>query len=135
MEGRVIVQEIVVYAAYFATAIGLFAAFVAIYGLVTPYRELKLIRQGNRTAAISMGGALIGFGLPLAGTLASSASVVDLAMWGAVALVAQLLVFFVANMALAGFREGVESDKNSYGITLASLSVAVGLINAGAVTY
>ena len=51
---------------YFALSIVLIAVFIAIYTAITPYREVALIRAGNTAAAVSLGGALLGFSLPLA---------------------------------------------------------------------
>jgi len=119
--------------AYVGTALALLAGFTAIYTLITPYRELALIRAGNKAAAISLGGTQIGFGLVLASTASHSISLLDMAVWAAVALAFQLVAFFVATLLLQGFREGIEADKESYGIALAAISITVGLVNAGAV--
>ena len=51
---------------YFAAAIGLLALFLLTYILITPYREIALIREGNPAAAASLSGAILGFVLPLA---------------------------------------------------------------------
>ncbi len=123
------------YLAYVVTALGLLGAFTAIYVYITPYHELALIRAGNRTAAFSLGGVLIGFGLVLASTVAHSVNLLDMALWGGVALAFQILVFLLAALLLKELRAGIEADKHSYGITLAAMSIATGLINAGAVTY
>ena len=51
---------------YFALALIVAMLFVVIYIWITPYHEFALIRDGNAAAAISLGGALVGFSLPLA---------------------------------------------------------------------
>ncbi len=38
----------------------------ALYALITPHREIALIREGNAAAAVSFGGVLVGLALPLA---------------------------------------------------------------------
>lgn len=127
-------SSLTLYLAYVGTAIALLVVFTALYILITPYREISLIRQGNKTAAISLGGTLIGFGLVLASTAAHSISLLDMAMWAAVALAFQVIVFFVTAQVLRDLKTGIEADRNSYGIVLAALSITMGLINAGAVT-
>ena len=72
---------------YFATAIGLLALFLAVYVFITPYREITLIREGNAAAAASLGGAVLGFVLPLASAITHSVSLPDMAVWGLIALV------------------------------------------------
>ena len=63
---------------YFALSIVLIAVFIAIYTAITPYREVALIRAGNTAAAVSLGGALLGFSLPLAQAVAQSGDLDDM---------------------------------------------------------
>lgn len=123
------------YLAYMAVAIGLFAIAITLYVRVTPYHEVRLIREGNCSAAWSLGGVMVGMTLPLASAMAHSVSLLDMALWGAVALVFQLLAFVAASLALKDIRAGIEGDRTAYGVALAGLSVAVGILNAGALTY
>lgn len=123
------------YLSYVGTAIALLVVFTLVYMLITPYKEVALIREGNRTAAFSLGGVLVGFGVVLSSTAAHSVSVLDMALWGTVALAFQVAVYFVATFMFKEFREGIESDKLSYGLIVAAMSITMGLINAGAVTY
>jgi putative membrane protein len=123
------------YLAYAVTSLLLLAVFLAIYVVITPYREIRLIREGNRAAALSFGGTTIGLGIALFSVLAGATSLLDLALWGVVALSFQLLAFFVARLLLTGLREGIEGGRDSYGLTLGAMSIAVGFVNAGALTY
>ena len=123
------------YLAYVATAVGLLGGFTVVYMYITPYHEVRLIRAGNRAAAFSLGGVLIGFGLVLASTAAHSVNLLDMVLWGAVALAFQILVFFATALLLKDLRAGIEADKHSYGMIVAAMSITMGLINAGAVTY
>ena len=56
-----VVNNLPAFASFFVTAIVLLLVFLALYVRVTPYNELTLIRQGNEAAAVSLGGAVIGF--------------------------------------------------------------------------
>ena len=62
---------------YFAAAVGFVAVFCQVYCWITPYDELKLVREGNVAPAISFGGALIGFVLPLYSAITHSVGFVD----------------------------------------------------------
>jgi len=84
---------------YFAVAVILLVVFLLIYVNVTPYDEIALIRQGNTAASISLSGALIGFAMPVANVIAHSDTLGDLAAWGALAGVIQLLTYLVARFA------------------------------------
>ncbi|HSK41945.1 MAG TPA: DUF350 domain-containing protein [Arenibaculum sp.] len=123
------------YLAYVLTSIVLVAVFLGIYVVITPYKEIRLIREGNKAAALSFGGTLIGFAIALSSVVAGAISLLDLVLWGAVALAFQLLAFFIAVVLLTGLRQGIEGGRESYGVTLGAMSIAVGFINAGALTY
>lgn len=120
---------------YFGAGILLFAAFLALYGWLTPYNERALIREGNVAAAISLSGAILGFMLPLASAIAHSVSVVDMVIWGLIALVVQLAVFAVVNRALPHFGDAIRAGKAAAATLLAALAIAVGLLNAACMTY
>ena len=51
---------------HLAVTLGMLGIGVTIYHLVTPYHELRLIRNGNTAAALSISGAIIGLAIPLA---------------------------------------------------------------------
>lgn len=115
---------------YVVTGSALALLFLWIYALITPWDELALIRAGNGSAATALLGALLGFCLPLASTIAHSASLVDVVLWALVALVVQVLVHLVLRLVLPHLREGIEGNQASAGITSGGFSVCFGLINA-----
>jgi len=120
---------------YFAVAAILLVVFLLIYVNVTPYDEIALIRQGNTAASISLSGALIGFAMPVANVIAHSDTLGDLAAWGALAGVIQLLTYLVARFALPHLTEDIPAGKISEATFLAALSITVGLINAACLSY
>ena len=121
--------------AYLGVAIALLAVFLLIYVNATPYDEISLIRQGNTAAAISLSGALFGFAMPVANVIAHSDTLGDLAAWGAIAGVIQLLTYLVARVTLPHLAEDIPAGKVSVATFLAALSLIVGLINAACMTY
>ena len=121
--------------AYFGVAVGLLVVFFLIYVNVTPYDEVALIRQGNTAAAISLSGALFGFAMPVANVIAHSDTLADLAAWGGVAGVIQILTYLVARFALPQLAEDIPAGKVAPATFLAVLSLTVGLVNAACMTY
>lgn len=115
---------------------GLFTlAFIGVYQLVTPYKEGKLLREGNAAATIALGGAIIGYVLPLCSALAHTTSLLEFAAWAVLAGVIQILAFTVVRkLALPGVKERIEAGEVSAGIYLMSISLAVGLLNAACMT-
>ena len=120
---------------YFAVASVLLVVFLLIYVNVTPYDEIALIRQGNTAASISLSGAILGFAMPVANVIAHSDTLGDLAAWGALAGVIQLMTYLVARFALPHLTEDIPAGKIAPAIFLAALSLTVGLINAACMTY
>ncbi|MDG5495905.1 DUF350 domain-containing protein [Niveispirillum sp. BGYR6] len=127
-------QTLPLYFTFLGTSVALLAVAVTLYMLITPYREIALIRQGNTAAAVSLGGTVIGMAIALFSIASGTYAVLDLLMWGAVALVCQLAVFGIVCLKLPGFRQGIEEDRLGYGITLATFSIAMGILNAGALS-
>jgi putative membrane protein len=120
---------------YFVSTLAMLALFVAIYIRITPYREVTLIREGNVAAAASLAGAMLGFVIPLAHSVAQSANLVDMALWGLIALVVQLLVYFAVTRVLPGISSDIPAGKTAPGIFLGSLSLATGILNSACMTY
>ena len=123
------------FALYLVASLALLALFIVIYVRLTPYREFALIREGNVAAAASLSGTILGFVIPLAHSVAQSASVGDMALWGFIALVVQLLVFFGVTRIVPGVARDIPAGKIAPGILLGTLSLATGILNAACMTY
>ncbi|MBL8379456.1 MAG: DUF350 domain-containing protein [Burkholderiales bacterium] len=120
---------------YLCIAAGLLILFVALYVRITPYREIALIREGNRAAAYSLSGTLLGMAIPLASAIEHSVNPVDMVIWGAIALAVQLLVFVLARMALPNVATDIPAGKEASGLFLGVVSLAGGILSAACMTY
>ncbi|MBC9206911.1 DUF350 domain-containing protein [Roseomonas aerophila] len=116
----------------FAVTLALLGIGVALYMAITPFHEMRLIREGNAAAGIVLGASLVALAIPLAATLATSQVTLDIVVWGIVALALQLLTFAVATLLLRGLREMIEAGNLGAAWMLAGLQLAVALLNAGA---
>ena len=125
---------IVAHLVYFGIASVAVVVFVAIYVTVTPHHEFRLIRQGNTAAAISLGGAILGYTVPLAKAVAQSVSISEMLLWSGVALVAQLGAYAITRLVLPQLSAHVDEGRTASGVFLAAISVAIGLLNAAAMT-
>lgn len=108
-------------------------AGAAIYILLTPHREIKLIREGNAAAALSLGGVLTGLAIPLAASLAASTSVIEILLWGVATLALQLLVFRLTDMMLKGLPERINEGEVSAAALLVGAKLATAIIIAAGV--
>lgn len=123
------------FALYFVVSIAIVAVFLAVYMATTRYSEWRLIRDGNMAASIALAGAILGFVLPLAITISSSVNIVDLIVWGIIAMIVQLGAYLVLRRALPYLDDAINAGRAAPAVLLASFAVSVGLLNAACMTY
>ncbi len=125
------------FAMYFGLSIVFLFVFKLVYALVTPHDEWKLVKEDkNVAAAIGFGGAIIGFSIALGSAASNSVALIDFGIWALVALVAQSLAFAILRFSfLPTIAERINNNEVSAGVMLASMSIAVGLLNAACMTY
>jgi putative membrane protein len=117
--------------AYFGAAVLLAMAFLVIYTLITPHRELALIREGNSAAAVQLTGTFLGFAAPVAIVIGNSVSIPDMLIWGAVAAVVQLAVFFViARLLFRAISLRISERCVASGIFVGGISFGIGILQA-----
>ncbi len=116
-----------------AVALGLFVASVVVYVIMTPHKELALIRAGNPSAALAFAGVVVGLAIPLGSCLAHSFGVVDLIIWGIVTLLLQLIAFRFADMILRGLPRRIAEGDVAAAVFLLSVKIGLALILSGAV--
>ena len=114
-------------------ALGLFVASLVIYTLMTPHKELALIRAGNPSAALAYGGVIVGLAIPLGSCLEHSFGLFDLLIWGVVTLLIQLLAFRFAVIFLRGLPLRIAEGAVAAAVFLMSIKIGLALIMAGAV--
>jgi len=120
---------------YFGLSIGFVVLYLAIYVRATPYREFALIRAGNTAAAASLSGSLIGFVLPLASAVVHSVNPWDMALWAAIALAVQIVVYLVVRLLVPDVVRHIPEGKVGAGVFLGVVSLAAGILNAACMTY
>jgi putative membrane protein len=124
----------------FVIAFGLACLFIAVfkrlYQWTTPYDERALIGQGNAAAAITLGGAILGFALPVASALEQTGSIVEFALWAVMAGLIQIVASLVMRrFIVADARGQIEGGNTATAIYFAATSIAVGMLNAASMTY
>ncbi len=115
-----------------ASALVLF--FVFVYTRVTRHDELALIKKNSTAAAVAFSGSLIGLALPLASTMINSVNVIELMLWGVIALIVQVLVYLLIRLPMPRISERIEADEVAAGIWLGTCSIVAGILNAASMT-
>lgn len=123
-------SQYLLYLQYMGISILMLLIFGAAYHRITPAQELRLIKNGNLACALSLGGAMVGFCLPLASSIAHSVNLPDFVLWGLGAAVWQILVYFAATRLLPDANRELEDNNVAVGALFGSISIAIGLLNA-----
>lgn len=105
----------------------------ALYVMLTPHKEIALIRQGNTAAALSLGGVMVGLAIPLAVSLSASTSLIEIGIWGASTVVVQLLVFRGVDLILHGLPQRIQDGEIASATLLVGAKLATAVILAAAV--
>lgn len=124
--------------AYLGVAMLMLMVGMALFTISTPkIKEFKLIAEKNVSAAMLLGGKVIGLALVLGAAAEYSISLMDMAIWGVIGIVAQIVVFIVAELMTIRFsiQKAIEEDNRAVGMMLLSLSIAVGWIVAKCLSY
>jgi uncharacterized membrane protein YjfL (UPF0719 family)/soluble P-type ATPase len=112
----------------------LLAAGAILYALLTPWKEIALIREGNAAAAVAFSGVLVGLAVPLAVSLSVSTSLKDIALWGVATVVLQLLAFRIVDMILTGLPQRIREGEIAAAVLLVGAKLSTALILAAALT-
>lgn len=115
---------------YLCVAAVLVAAYLYVYMWVTPHDELALLRSNNPAAALALGLSTIGFALPLTSSIGHSDGIVDMTVWGVVALIVQIVVYFLARIPIPDLSDRIAKGELAPAIWLGAASVAAGMLNA-----
>lgn len=132
---RMSLQGFGAFAAYFGASLALLIVFVLLYVVITPYKEIQLIRENNTAAALSFSGALAGFAIPLGSAVAHSVGLLDMLIWGVVAMCVQILTYFCVRAVFPNLPADIPNNHIPKGIILGALSVITGYLNAMCMTY
>ena len=123
------------FAIAFAAALAFTGAFKVLYQLATPHRERELIAAGNPADAITLGGAVLGYVIPLATALTQTENLYEFAAWAALAGVIQIATFLlVRRLAFRDVSRRIEQGEVPAALYPLTLSLAVGLLNAASMT-
>ena len=117
---------------HFGATLSILISGVGIYEWITPYHELKLVREGNNAAAIALSGAILSLAIPLAFSMAVSVSVLDILVWGGVTIFILLIVYRFIDFLLKDLPVRIENGEIGAAILLSAVKLAVAAITAAA---
>ena len=121
--------------AYFAVALALTTLYLVTYLTATAHREITLVRAGTLAAALALGGSLLGYAIPLSAAIRYAGSLLDCVVWGLVALVVQIAIYWLMRPLLPGLSGRIERNETAAAVLLGAASLAGGLVNAACMSY
>ncbi len=104
-----------------------------VYSILTPYKEITQIREGNSAAAVAFGGVVIALSIPLAASMAASTSFGEIILWGGATILLQLIVSRLIDFLLTGLPARINEGEISAAVLLVAAKLAAALILAAAV--
>ncbi|MBY0148518.1 DUF350 domain-containing protein [Neobacillus niacini] len=123
---------------YLGVSLALLLIGLFLMEITTKVKEFALMAKGNKAASYVLGGRLLGLAIVLYSALANSISLVDTVIWGAVGIAAQIIVFYLTEWLTPrrfNVSQSIEDDNRAVGLFLLLLSVSIGIVIAGCLTY
>jgi len=120
---------------YFCVAVVSLILYLLVYVRVTPHDEFELIRNNVPGAGVALGLSLLGFALPVASAIAHAQNVVDCAIWSVIALIVQIVVYFLVRIPVPNLSQRIAAGELAPAIWLGLSSLAAGVLNAASMVY
>lgn len=122
---------------YAGTGLGMLLIGLILFVITTREKEFELIGKGNQTAAMVLGGKFFGLAFVVGSAMTHSVSLLDMAIWGGIGIIAQIVAFIAAELITIKFSiaEAIKNDNKSVGTILLLMSLGIGWVIASALTY
>ena len=120
-------DALLLFAGYLVAGLAMLALFTFIYMWVTPYDDVKDIKDGHLAPAVALSGAMLGFTFPILVASYTHAGFIDFVGWALIASMVQLCVFWALHALLPRV---IETNNTAGAMCFAMASVCAGLINA-----
>jgi putative membrane protein len=122
---------------YIGLAVVLLFIGIVLFEVTTKNKEFELIKNGNKAAVYAFGGRILGLAIVLYSSISNSVNILDMVVWGSIAIIIQIVLFYLAELLTPKFNitKAIDDDNQAIGLFLLFLSVSIGLIIAASLTY
>lgn len=121
--------------AYLCVSLVAIVSYLLVYTWITHHDEYDLIRRNVPSAAVALGLSLLGFSLPVASAVAHAANIVDCIVWSIIALLVQIVAYYVARIPVPELSARIEKGEMAAAIWLGIASVTAGVLSAASMTW
>ena len=119
---------------HFVVAVLILLSGVFIYVKTTAWNDLELIRSGNLSASISLGGAFLSLSIPLSASLSASLSVPSIIIWGVTAVIIQLICDRLASLMIGDLSSRIKKNDVSAAVFILGIKLSVAMINSAVIS-
>lgn len=117
----------VIVAAHFSVAVLAMIFFLAIFELVTKYKNWHEIKRGNVAVALATGGKIVGIANIFRFSVLHHDSLFQMILWGLFGFLLLLLAYFVFEFFTPMFRVDDEIEKDNRAVGLLAAFISIGL--------
>ncbi|SRR5690606_13404518 len=114
-------------AAYFSVAVLLLVVFLAIFEMVTRYKDWEEIKKGNVAVAMAIGGKIFGICNIFRHIILKSESLYDALIWNAYGFALLLLAYFIFEFLTPVFKVDQEIARDNRAVGLLSMIVSISI--------
>jgi putative membrane protein len=122
--------------AFFSVSVVALIVFLAIFGLITKYKDWEEIKKGNVAAAMATGGKIFGISNIFRFAILNNDTLGDTLIWSSVGFVLLLVAYFVFDFLTPFFKtdEEIKKDNRAVGLITMIISVSMSYIIGASVT-
>ncbi|MBM7660609.1 putative membrane protein [Bacillus mesophilus] len=114
-------------AAYYSVAVLCAVLFLTILELVTKYKNLEQIQQGNLAVAMATGGKIFGIANIFRYSIENHDTLFTMIGWGVFGFVLLLIGYFIFEFLTPKFRIDEEIEKDNRAVGFISMMISIGL--------
>lgn len=123
-------NEYVYIAARYSVVILCIIVFLAVFELVTKYKNWEEIKQGNLSVAMATGGKIFGIAYVLQQSIIHQNSLLTMIGWGVYGFILLLIGYFIFEFMTPGFKidEEIQKDNRAVGFLAMIISIALSFV-------
>lgn len=120
-------NEFVQTAGYFSVVVLCMIVFLAIFELVTKYKNWEEIKNGNIAVAMATGGKIFGIANIFRHSIMHNDTLFTMISWGVFGFILLLIGYFIFEFLTPKFNIDKEIENNNKAVGLISMIISVGL--------
>ncbi|MEC2076843.1 DUF350 domain-containing protein [Metabacillus fastidiosus] len=120
-------NELIETAAYYSVVVLCIIVFLAIFELVTKYKNWEEIKKGNMAVAMATGGKIFGIANIFRFSISQHDSLLQMIGWGLFGFILLLLGYFIFEFMTPKFKIDVEIEQDNRAVGFISMVISIGL--------